>query len=688
MITTIKNDNSILYKDLFQKASEVLSGYERTQTFDEIAEYYYKDSETKSFILFNYSNGPETSKEEKLYEFANALTQYGYLYVKNGKDPLEYNFVPELGITTLEEYYNWLPELKKDAEGKPTVFTKLPLDEAHFEINPNTRAIAIPADFKKNGVAVQGDDLAEVVYFMIDRYFDAMDLNNTEIYIEWETPKGKDGTVTKSVSETYLKMIDDENYPGKLIFGWAISDAITKDSGTLKFSVRFVQWNDEKKKIVYSFNTLTAQVTIHPNLGLDLENDEYDIDNCNDRLLDRIMHSEVVGGIKAAIPYFLQNLVILEDGYDIEDNHTTGTYDLSVVAAANDTGVVSYVWKRAGLDENNVCDDIWVEKTGNLSMNELTEDELEDMNYNLLQDHVYHLDNGDGSYQLLPKAYYNLKDTNTLHWFETKFNLEEEIPAIYEQRSTLTVEEYGMYKVEARNRIFNSLTAKDSNVVIFKRPESIVMDNTNQTVDKHIIGEDSAKLSPVIIEEVGDLEYQWYKDSEAIDSLEAKELEYEVTDPGMYKLSVIRTRNRATTEGESIEYRVTNAPAIPEFTEDTYNGQMIFTVQGLENGRESMEVSWKDVESDEFFVSWFLYRGDQDLNGEKLDDIEIVTFKIVDDYTSTFNPTENEYFKILEAENENIEGRYYAIVKNKLNGVESEYNNKPVPEKMFIVTGA
>lgn len=146
--------------------------------------------------------------------------------------------------------------------------------------------------------------MAEVVYFMIDRFFDAMDLNNTEIYIEWETPKSKTGGGVKSVSETYLKMIDDENYPGKLIFGWAISDAITKDSGTLKFAVRFVQRNDEEK-IVYSFNTLTAQATIHPNLGLDLENDSYDVDNCNDRLLERIEPSVVVGGAQAAIPYFL-----------------------------------------------------------------------------------------------------------------------------------------------------------------------------------------------------------------------------------------------------------------------------------------------------------------------------------------------------------------------------------------------
>ena len=518
---------------------------------------------------------------------------------------------------------------------------------------------------------------------MIDRYFDAMDLNNTEIYIEWETPKGKDGTVTKSVSETYLKMIDDENYPGKLIFGWAISDAITKDSGTLKFSVRFVQWNDEKKKVVYSFNTLTAQVTIHPNLGLDLENDKYDIDNCNDRLLDRIMHGEVVGGIQAAIPYYLQDLVILEDGYDIEDNHTTGTYNLSVVAAASDTGVVSYVWKRADIDENNVCDDIWVEKPGTLEMELIIEDELKDMNYILPEDHIYHLSNGNGSYQLLPKAYYKLKDANTISWFETKFG-STEIPNIYEQRSTLTVEEYGMYKVEARNRIFNSLSTKQSNIVIFKRPEPVVMDNTNQTVDKHIIYEDkAATLAPVVIESVGDLEYQWFKDDEEV--ADGNELIYNATEPGIYKLSVIRIRNRATTRGESIEYRVTNAPVVPTFVEGTYDGNKIYSVQGLEKGRETISIIWNnDIEADNFHISWFLYRGDKGM-----DDLEIAKFTVLGSVNiSEFNPTEAKYAEIFTEAGENVEGYYYAIVKNELNGTESEYTAIPEQTDMFSVSGS
>lgn len=864
----MKNTNNELYRDLFAKASEVLSGYERTQTFDEDNTYFYKDSKNNSFIelIFNSAD-----KEGKIYEFADALTQYGYLYTSNGKNPADYNFVPELGITTLEEYYNWLPEIKatvvKDKDGnpvkdengnvvqQPTIFTKLPLDEPHFEINPNTRAIIIPPEFKKNGIAVQGDDLAEVVYFMIDRFFDAMDLNNTDIYIEWETPKGKTGSITKSVSETYLKIIDDENYPGKLIFGWAISDAITKDSGTLKFSVRFVQWN-EQGKLVYSFNTLTAQATIHPNLGLDLENDNYKIDNCNDRLLDRIEPSEVVGGAKAAIPYFIQNIVVLEDGYDIKDNHTTGTYDLSVIATADDTGVVTYVWKRSEIGA-----DAWFEipNSSEKQMVLLDEKDLDAYQWKLPESHIYHLDRADGTYYLLPKGYYDLTDANTIAWFERELNVnikEGDIPKIYEQRSILTVEKYGEYKAEARNRIFNSLTKTSSNIALFKTPEPVVMDNEKQTTNKHIVGAESATLTPKIVEEVGDLTYQWFKADEmdvlsqrvsfnnlppasrvsygeevirimcpkdavyshqnvgtggdknkyyigmnlfapegavsfregecglnpadempelepmvkledaphGVDSLGrtyrarwipvayydettdtwnyyaknkganeyvgwkteivwfdadgvelertfmkiqlaneinygevtafepisgegANEASYTATEPGLYKMEVTRIRNRASTIGDSLTYRVTNAPAVPAYAEGIYDGKKLVSINDLRAGTETLKVEWdNDIDSDEFYIAWFLYRGDQ--GDPTLPDLPFEVQKVSNVYSATFNPTDSHNRAILEAAGENVEGAYYAIIKNKLNGVESAYSEIPAWDKMFVVLGS
>lgn len=387
MITAFNDKNSSRYRDLFAKAAEVLSGYNRVQTFNKDKTYYrYIDGQ---FVSVDNINNVE--------DFANALDEYQKLYIQildeKGNHKKIEGFDVKYGITTLEEYYNWLPEIKRDSEGNPTIFTKLPLDEPYFEINPNTRAITIPADFKKNGIAVQGDDLAEVVYFMIDRYFDAMDLNSTDIYIEWETPKGKNSTPIKSVSETYLKIIDDENYPGKLIFGWAISDAITKDSGVLKFAVRFVKWSDNEKQIVYSFNTLTAQATIHPNLGLDLEKDNYTVDNCNDRLLERIEPSVVVGGIQAATPRFLINIESLEEGYDIIPNHTTGTYDLNVVATSDDTGAISYVWKRA-----EVGSDGWEEVPSEIAYVKLIEKEFKEYNWQLPEEHVYYYKLSDDTF--------------------------------------------------------------------------------------------------------------------------------------------------------------------------------------------------------------------------------------------------------------------------------------------------
>ena len=679
---------------------------------------------------------------------------------------------------------------------------------------------------------------------MIDRYFDAMDLNNTDIYIEWETPKGKNSTPIKSVSETYLKIIDDEKYPGKLIFGWAISDAITKESGTLKFAVRFIQWNDEKK-IVYSFNTLTAQVTIHPNLGLDMENSSYNIDNCNDRLLERIEPSVVVGGAQAAIPYFLKNIVVLDEGYDIGPNHSEGTFDLSVVATANDTGAVSYVWKRSEIGA-----DTWIEipDSTKVSFVELTEKEYDDFKWKLPENRIYYIEREDDTAYLLPKGYYDLTEASTKDYFLKTLGIDlngGEIPSLFEKRSVLTVEKYGQYKVEARNRIFNSLTKSSSEVATFKTPDPIVMDNKDQMTDKHIIGTDSAILAPQIVEAVGDLSYQWYradedaekiykyrvvdvptgtkisygnnhirmmvpadtdfkkqtvgiggnpnkfyvtlvnyipdgavymrngfkgvlsdeyeviaeksvgtdeygyfrkvwfdiasfnpetnvwtyngknstisnyagrvyvaeyydvnkkvirsdalridlsneschvelKNYEAIEDIVdgvdlAKQNSYIVTEPGMYKMEVTRTRNRATTEGESIEYRVTNAPAVPVFDEDTFIARDNVRLDDLKSGERVLTIGLNpNIESDEYFVTWKIYR-------EKKDDIEITTQRLKGVYITSLNPVDPVYAEVFEKAGEDVEAVYYATVVNKLNGVTSAPTEMPNVDYMFYV---
>lgn len=170
-------------------------------------------------------------------------------------------------------------------------FMRLPLDEPFFEIvdggKDGRRKINVPADFQKNGLSVQGDESAEIVYFSIDRYYDNFDLmgpsqsevNNTidgkypvRIVIQWETKtaKGVSLALTDSDGRPFL----DKN--GKLYFGWAISSEITKEAGPVSFNVRFYQFSGEKDPqsnrpiLAFGLNTQTASVKINQALAYEI----------------------------------------------------------------------------------------------------------------------------------------------------------------------------------------------------------------------------------------------------------------------------------------------------------------------------------------------------------------------------------------------------------------------------------
>ena len=363
MITAINADNATLYRNLFSEAEDKLKGYESVTVYNtDIAEYFVKNG--NEFVSLNLS--AEADPFTKFFETLNGDAENQIpgqkVYIKNGLEP------KNASITSLEEYFHWLPELliKLDENGKevrvPTKFAILPLDEPHFIINANTRAINIPAEFKKNGVAVQGDDLAEIVYFEIDRFFDTMDLNNCNILIQWETPKGDKGVI-KGVSREYVR--DIESKPGKLIFGWALDKDITRASGNLKLSVKFYETDEVEidgkttTAIVYSFNTLTATVSIHQSIGLNLsDKDSYIVsEDATANLLERLEPSVVVGKLDAADPIFLDFPYgeVDEDGYDIDydTDDKTGILKIYSLAFAPDTGMISYDWRKTELSLDN-----------------------------------------------------------------------------------------------------------------------------------------------------------------------------------------------------------------------------------------------------------------------------------------------------------------------------------------------
>jgi hypothetical protein len=112
---------------------------------------------------------------------------------KYGQTNSEGNKVTEaVTISNIDDYFGVLKalaEIEQRAESGniseyiDPIFTILPATEETFNIDANSRKISIPDNFAKYGAGVQGDEIAEILYFSIDRYFDAMDLAEMDILV-------------------------------------------------------------------------------------------------------------------------------------------------------------------------------------------------------------------------------------------------------------------------------------------------------------------------------------------------------------------------------------------------------------------------------------------------------------------------------------------------------------------------
>lgn len=166
-------------------------------------------------------------------------------------------------INTLNAYYGHMRDFYDKIDKGGSKYIMMPLEgengEEPLNINLNTRTITIPATLSKVG-GVQSDQMAELLIFKADRYFDHMDLATTSIYVQWQLPDEQHTT-----GATAISIIDLDSEPGKIRFAWPLHDAITKNSGIVKFSVRFFLMNGDK--LAYALNTLEANLLIKPALN-------------------------------------------------------------------------------------------------------------------------------------------------------------------------------------------------------------------------------------------------------------------------------------------------------------------------------------------------------------------------------------------------------------------------------------
>ena len=262
----------------------------------------------------------------------------------------------KIDIQSLEEYFSHLRDLvygddtlsDKDMQDG-YLFLKLPLDEPEFIIDANTRKIEIPGHFLANGLSVQGDEVAEIVFFEVDRFYDATDLSTQKISIQWETPKGVQGH-----TEAFIRDIESKADEDKLIFGWPITSDVTAVPGKLKFSVRFytedARYAEEGDTKGFSYVLSTLPATISINAGLSMDTMQTEADDVTDLILGRLQNSPMGGLGDASVPVFVYwnprtKSLQLADIADVIDQVEEGNpVTLAAVATKGDSGTLYYGW--------------------------------------------------------------------------------------------------------------------------------------------------------------------------------------------------------------------------------------------------------------------------------------------------------------------------------------------------------
>lgn len=335
--------------------------------------------------MITYINSTNANKYSSLFsEAEEILANYWKAHSINPEDKDRFgqklDGVYSHGINSLDTYFSWIKDLVdigtgtleidrgQDEEGNKIIdkvdydgmkFTILPLDEDVFTIDANTRRIIVPTSFANNGISVQSDEISEVIYFKVDRFYDATDLYMQDIMIEWKAPNGFSG-----YSVPTIKILDETaNY---VVFGWALSSKITSKAGNITFAVRFYQYDQELSKIKYSLSTLTQTAKIMPNIDLDVAKllegstvpNYIAIKDSKNVIAERLQNSSTGNsGDKAVEPetkdeFFSVDPTNANAPYVVVLQLADGSYAAHVTGTgySSDAGIISYLWKKYTYD--------------------------------------------------------------------------------------------------------------------------------------------------------------------------------------------------------------------------------------------------------------------------------------------------------------------------------------------------
>ena len=482
------------------------------------------------------------------------------------------NYSEDDKILHIEDYYTALEDIKAYVIGEggtvenpknDPYFLIMPVesDEYLFKIDANSRNIEIPEDFRKNGVAVQGDDRAEILYFSIDRYFDLTDLYHKEIFILWNPP-GKDGKPVSDgtmISPVINKSLHyKENY---VVFGWPIVKEMTEYPGDMEFSIRFYD-RDEKdsKKLTYSFSTKPFKVKILPckinDLDIsNLESLDAAIINRNQEIYDSLRRTEVAGpGGQAAEPVW--DLPAFkpqpEHSYhidDLDEGVLRGRAKFADKEDVSKIGLISYSWSKSDVPKTSTSKNLVNNLTEILEYKDVTETETARDLYDL---------------------YYTLKEGEYTPYAGVIPPVEENV-RIYKAVTSHKPEGPGYYYLTATNKLSRkaqkSVTYEDC-WHIPKPEQPVTQYMLDEEVVDHIVFDSTTVPSKLLTLNVttsdnGNIAIQWqYKEKASDKQFVALDGSTNntctINNYGYYSAIVSNTKNKATVSIETPVIRVSD----------------------------------------------------------------------------------------------------------------------------------
>lgn len=510
------------------------------------------------------------------------------------------NYANDFKITNIDEYFGCLKDLaeierlvekNKISDNIDPIFTILPATEETFNIDANKRTISIPDNFAKHGIAVQGDEIAEILYFSIDRYFDAMDLADMAIIVQWK--HSTDNDLPNNLSATYKKSLTLQ--PGKIVFGWPITSEITERQGTIQFAIRFYRRDEATKELIYSFSTLTTEVKIRPGLNFNLDESFTSLAiNKNNKIYDNLRNSvPAQADYIIAAPVFTGRWTQAEDS-DLWIPATSSSYDslVTLIAKAEipintpddhrSTSPLEYFWYDANNNKTPMTKEDGVAHIYKLITPFTTSNP-----YNKWETY----------YELIDSTYvpyYN--DTNPADDVDEDGNPKE----LYVRYTSFTPTKAGTYYVVASNVYSHnssaSITSDSWTIVGAQIPEFIYETNT---VLLNNDGKAMIKIEAQVSDN-GSLTDKWYmSDSSAVFDNTATKIdgatgsEYEADKEGWYYRQVTNSKNGSESTGTSLAVFAVHEADVPEIIGTSGNHANTISVSVKAPARGTITYQWQ-----------------------------------------------------------------------------------------------